>query len=138
MDTLAEVIFVCWKGCSVFFWEIVKFAKLLVNMCVVSLTKEIAGISIFAAKSWKTNMCDVSLTKGIVGLAKLLTNRSTNKSFYVRFAEELRNCNLPRYLWFVDNRKKSKIYYSVGTVSKGTGGIAIFAGKNWKRNMCVV
>ena len=37
---------------------------------------------------------------------------------------------LPRYFWFVNNRKKSKISYSAVSVSKGTGGIAIFAAKN--------
>ena len=116
-----------------------KFANIC-NFQIANLQfpKGTGGIAIFTEKNWKNKMCDVSLTKGIVGLAKLLTNRSTNKSFYVRFAEELRNCNLPRYLWFVDNRKKSKISYSVGTVSKGTGGIAIFAAKNWKTNMCAV
>ena len=41
-------------------------------------------------------------------------------------------------LWFVDNRRKSKISYSAVSVSKGTGGIAIFAAKNWKMNMCDV
>ena len=45
---------------------------------------------------------------------------------------------LPRYLWFVENWKKSKISYSAVSVSKGTGGIAIFAAKNWKTNMCSV
>ena len=45
---------------------------------------------------------------------------------------------LPRYLWFVENWKKSKISYSAVSVSKGTGGIAIFAAKNWKTNMCAV
>ena len=45
---------------------------------------------------------------------------------------------LPRYLWFVKNWKKSKISYSAVSVSKGTGGIAIFAAKNWKTNMCSV
>ena len=45
---------------------------------------------------------------------------------------------LPRYLWFVWNSKKSKISYSAVSVSKGTGGIAIFAAKNWKMNMCSV
>ena len=45
---------------------------------------------------------------------------------------------LPRCLWFVDNRKKSKISYSAVSVSKGTGGIAIFVAKNWKTDMCAV
>ena len=45
---------------------------------------------------------------------------------------------LPRKLWFVDNRRKSKISYRAVSVSKGTGGIAIFAAKNWKTNMCSV
>ena len=45
---------------------------------------------------------------------------------------------LPRYLWFVENWKKSKISYSAVSVSKGTGGIAIFAAKKWKTNMCAV
>ena len=45
---------------------------------------------------------------------------------------------LPRYLWFVENWKKSKISYSAVSVSKGTGGIAIFAAKKIKTNMCVV
>ena len=36
------------------------------------------------------------------------------------------------------NWKKSKISYSAVSVSKGTGGIAIFAAKNWKTNMCSV
>ena len=37
---------------------------------------------------------------------------------------------LPRYLWFVDNRKKLKISYSASSVRKGTGGIVIFAATN--------
>ena len=45
---------------------------------------------------------------------------------------------LPRYLWFVDNRKKSKISYSDVSVSKGTVGIENFAANNLKTNMCVV
>ena len=45
---------------------------------------------------------------------------------------------LPRKLWFVDNRKKSKISYSAIVVSKGTGGIGNFAAKDWKTNMCVI
>ena len=45
---------------------------------------------------------------------------------------------LPRYFWFVNNRKESEISYSAVSVSKGTGGIAIFAAKKFKTNMCVV
>ena len=44
----------------------------------------------------------------------------------------------PRCLWFVDNRKKSKLSYSEVSVSKGTGGIAISAANNWKTNICAV
>ena len=88
-------------------WFVDNRKKSKISYSDVVVSKGTGGIGNFAAKNWKNKMCDVSLTKGIVGLAKLLTNRSTNKSFYVRFAEELRNCNLPRYLWFVDNRKKS-------------------------------
>ena len=57
---------------------------------------------------------------------------------FCRGIEELQICKRPRYLWFVDNRKKSKVSYSEVSVSKGTGGIAIFAAKNWKTNMCAV
>ena len=45
---------------------------------------------------------------------------------------------LPRKLWFVDNRKKSKISYSAVAVSKETRGIENFASQNLKTNMCVV
>ena len=54
----------------------------------------------------------------------------------MRFAEELQFYQDTCYLLII--LKKSKNYYSVGSVSKGTGGIAIFAAKNWKTNMCAV
>ena len=54
----------------------------------------------------------------------------------MRFAEELQFHQDTCYLLII--LKKSKNYYSVGSVSKGTGGIAIFAAKKFKTNMCVV
>ena len=46
--------------------------------------------------------------------------------------------NLQKKCDLLTIEKEYKSSYSAVSVSKGTGGIAIFAAKNWKTNMCSV